>query len=82
MYYVFRSEGPAQVFIILLWLFVILKKINAANWSNIFVSYDSMCHLDGMNASKKLPAFHSPWDKAWTSVKKIIDGRTRVKTVI
>ena len=33
-----------------------------------------MCHLDGMKASRSPLPFPSPWDKAWTSVTKIIDS--------
>jgi hypothetical protein len=40
---------------------------------NIFV-IDNMCHLDGMKASRSPLPFPSPWDKAWTSVTKIIDS--------
>ena len=69
-----RSESPSQVFIIVLsWLCVVLKNINPANWSNIFLAYDNMCHLVGLRAAKNLLPWCSPWDKAWMSVKKIID---------
>ena len=33
-----------------------------------------MCHLDGMRASKNPLPLPSPWDKAWTSISKIIDS--------
>lgn len=33
-----------------------------------------MCHLDGMNAAQKPLPLPSPWNKAWTSVTKIIDS--------
>lgn len=70
----FKSESPSQVFMIVLsWLFVILKSLNPANWSKIFVAYDNMCHLDGLRAAKNLLPLPSPWDKAWISVNKIID---------
>ena len=60
--------------IVLSWLFAILKNVNPLSWSKIFLSYDNMCHLDGMKASRSLLPFPSPWDKAWTSVTKIIDS--------
>lgn len=70
----FKSESPSQVFIIVLsWLCVILRNINPANWSKLFLAYDNMCHLDGLRAAKNLLPWRSPWDKAWISVKKIID---------
>ena len=53
---------------------MILKSINPANWSNIFLAYDNMCHLDGMKTSKNPLPLPSPWDKAWTSLTKIIDS--------
>ena len=53
---------------------MILKSINPANWSNIFLAYDNMCHLDGMKASKNPLPLPSPWDKAWISLTKIIDS--------
>ena len=59
--------------IVLSWLFVILKSLNPANWSNIFVAYDNMCRLYGLLAAKNLLPLSSPWDKAWISVNKIID---------
>jgi len=75
LHFFFRSESPSQVFIIVLsWLFVILKSLNPANWSKVFVAYDNMCHLDGLRAAKNLLPWPSPWDKAWISVKKIIDS--------
>ncbi|XP_068688818.1 uncharacterized protein [Montipora foliosa] len=73
----FKSESPSQVFIIVLsWLFTILKCINPLNWDKIFVSYDNMCYmyLDGLKAAQALLPWPSPWDKAWMSVKKIIDS--------
>lgn len=44
------------------------------NWSQIFVAYDNMCHLDGLRAAKNLLPWPSPMDKAWISVNKIIDS--------
>ena len=60
--------------IVLSWLFTILKCINPLNWDKIFVSYDNMCHLDGLKAAQSLLPWPSPWDKAWMSVRKIIDS--------
>lgn len=33
-----------------------------------------MCHLDGLKAARNLLPWPSPWDKAWMSIKKIIDS--------
>ena len=71
----FRSESPSQVFIIILsWLFAILKTINPLNWCKIFLSYDNMCHLDGLRAARNVLPWPAPWDKAWMSIRKIIDS--------
>jgi len=69
-----RSESPSQVFIIVIsWLFTILKAMNPLHWSNVYLAYDNMCHLDGLKAARKPLPFSSPWDKAWMSINKIID---------
>lgn len=53
---------------------MIFKSISPANWAKTFVAYDNMCHLDGMKAAKNPLPLPSPWDKAWISIKKIIDS--------
>ncbi|XP_046864599.1 uncharacterized protein LOC124459114 [Xenia sp. Carnegie-2017] len=71
----YRSESPSQVFLITLsWLRIMLKEINPMNWSSVFFSYDNMCHLDGLQAAKKVLPWSQPWDKAWLSIRKIIDS--------
>jgi len=71
---IFKSESPSQVFIIVIsWLFTILKAMNPLHWSNVYLAYDNMCHLDGLKAARKPLPFSSPWDKAWMSINKIID---------
>lgn len=71
----FKSASPSQVFIVVLsWLCIILKQLSRAlSWSKVFVAHDNMCHLDGLRAAKNLLPWPSPWDRAWISVKKIID---------
>ena len=39
----------------------------------MFLAYDNMCHLDGLKAARNPLPFSSPWDKAWMTIKKIID---------
>ena len=63
-----RSEGPAQVFLLVLtWL------IAAFGRKRITVSYDNMCHLNNLKVARcPLPL---PGDLAhiWLEVNKIID---------
>ena len=33
-----------------------------------------MCHLDGLKAARNLLPWPSPWDKAWQSIRKVIDS--------
>jgi len=33
-----------------------------------------MCHLNGLKAAQNLLPWLAPWDRAWMSVKKIIDS--------
>lgn len=33
-----------------------------------------MCHLDGLKAARNLLPWPSPWDKAWLSIRKVIDS--------
>lgn len=58
--------------IILTWLLETLKKIPVSEWGEV-VSYDKMCHLDGMKAAQEPLPLPSPYDKIWQSVTKVID---------
>ena len=40
----------------------------------MFLAYDNMCHLDGLKAARNLLPWPSPWDKAWLSIRKVIDS--------
>lgn len=60
--------------IILSWLCAVLKTINPVNWCKVFLAYDNMCHLDGLRAARKVLPWPEPWDKAWISIRKIIDS--------
>ena len=42
-----------------------IKAINPVNWCKVFLSYDNMCHLDGLKAARKPLPWAAPWDKAW-----------------
>ena len=43
-----RSESPSQVLMIMLsWLIDVLKDVPSEKWSEIVLSYDAMCKIDG-----------------------------------
>lgn len=70
----YRSESPSQAFMIILtWLLETLKDIPPKNWQDIVVSYDNMCHLDGMRAAKEPLPLPPPYDNMWNAITKIID---------
>uniref|UniRef100_A0A1X7V1C7 CxC5 like cysteine cluster associated with KDZ domain-containing protein n=1 Tax=Amphimedon queenslandica TaxID=400682 RepID=A0A1X7V1C7_AMPQE len=50
----YQSEGPAQVFlIVLVWLIAAIKHLKRRNWKKFILSYDNMCHLDNLRVAKK-----------------------------
>ena len=72
--YTCRSEGPAQVFLLLLtWLIAAFGKKRREDWKKVTISYDNMCHLNNLKVARRpLPL---PGDLAYLrlDVKKIID---------
>ena len=69
-----RSEGPAQLFLLLLtWLIATFGRKSREDWKKVTVSYDNMCHLNNLKVARRpLPL---PGDLAhiWLEVNKIID---------
>ena len=55
-------------------MLVTFKDIPESQWGDIFLSYDNMCHVDGMNVARKALPFHPPFDNMWLKVNKIIDS--------
>ena len=52
--YTYRSEGPAQVFlIILVWMMAMFKDFARAERKKVVLSYDNMCHVDNLKVAKK-----------------------------
>ena len=50
----YRSEGPAQVFLLALtWLVSAFAKATREERQNVFVAYDDMCHLDGLKVAQE-----------------------------
>ena len=71
----YRSEGPAQVFLLVLtWLVAAFGMKNRAEWKKIIVSYDNMCHLNNLKVSKKPLPLPGDLKHIWQDVTKIIDS--------
>ena len=70
-YYFIRSEGPAQVFlIVLVWMLSAFASLTRKHLKKITLSYDNMCHLKVARSLLPLPGQFS---HIWMDVKKIID---------
>ena len=70
-----RSEGPAQVFlIVLVWLIAVTQHLKRANWRNFILSYDNMCHLDNLKVAKKELPLPGDLKYVWLDIKKVIDS--------
>ena len=70
--FVFRSESPSQVFVIIIqWLMSLCKSTGTI--PDVTLAYDNMCNLDKLKASKELLPFDPPYDSVWSEVTKIID---------
>ena len=53
-YFVCRSEGPAQVFLLTLtWLLLAFGKESREKWRSLILSYDNMCHLNNLKVAKR-----------------------------
>ena len=69
-----RSEGPAQVFLLVLtWLVSAFGHLKREDWRKIILSYDNMCHLDNLKVAREplpLPGDHK---YIWQDITKIID---------
>ena len=51
---IYRSEGPAQVFLLILtWLIAAFGHEKRDKWQNIILVYDNMCHVDNLKVAKK-----------------------------
>ena len=78
-----RSESPTQAFLItILWLYRKFKALEDAGYcrdeikseiSSTVLSYDNMCHMDGLLIAKKNLPLPYPYDEMWKRVGKVID---------
>ena len=72
--YVLRSEGPAQVFLLVLaWLVAALGRKSREERKDIIVSYDNMCHLNNLKVARKPLPLPGDLKYLWLDVQKIID---------
>lgn len=56
---IFRSEGPAQVFlIVLMWLITQFGSMSRDAWKKITIAYDNMCHLNNLKVSNNNLAYN------------------------
>ena len=70
----FRSEGPAQVFLLVLsWLVAAFGKETREKWRSITLSYDNMCHLDNLKVAKRPLPLPGDLQFIWQDIGKIID---------
>lgn len=70
----FRSEGPAQVFLLVLtWLITAFGHMSRAEWKKIILAYDNMCHLDNLRVARSPLPLPGNLKYLWQDVRKIID---------
>ena len=71
---IYKSEGPAQVFLIMIkYLQLRLQNKTEEDYHKFCLSYDNMCHVDSLKISKNPLPLPAPEDKIWTSITKVID---------
>ena len=71
----FRSEGPAQVFLLILaWLVAAFKNRKREDYKDITLCYDNMCHLDNLTVAKKPLLLPGDLQHIWLDITKCIDS--------
>ena len=72
---IYRSEGPAQVFLLVLtWLVAAFGKKTREDWKKVIVSYYNMCHLNNLKVFKRLLPLPGDLAYIWHNVTQIIDS--------
>ena len=70
----YRSEGPAQVFLIMLvWMMSQLKGLTREERKKVVIAYDNMCHLDNLKAARAPLPLPGDLKYMWLDVNKVID---------
>ena len=71
----YRSEGPAQIFLLTLsWLVTRFGDKDRSKWEDIILSYDNMCHLNNLKVAKKPLPMPGDLQYIWLDINKIIDS--------
>ena len=69
-----RSEGPAQVFLIILtWLITSIGHLTPEAQKEIVLIYDNMCQVDSLKVARKPLPLPENYQNIWLNVQKIID---------
>lgn len=69
-----RSEGPAQVFlIVLVWMMAALGRLTREERKKVVLAYDNMCHLDNLRVARKPLPLPGNLQHMWLDIIKIID---------
>lgn len=70
-----RAESLGQVYLFAVsWLYQFLQNVPQKEWDRVFLSYDNMCQLNRLRASKLPLPLDPPFDSMWNRIQKIIDG--------
>lgn len=73
MFYLYRSESPSQVFLIIIQWLLSLTKESSDQSREIILAYDNMCNLAKLKIARSPLPFQPPLDRLWLDVKKVID---------
>lgn len=69
-----RSEGPAQVFLLVLtWLVAEFGSKGRDVWKKVILAYDNMCHLNNLCVAKQPLPLPGDLKYIWKDVTKVID---------
>ena len=69
-----RSEGPAQVFLLVLtWLITAFGHISRTDWKKIVLAYDNMCPLNNLRVAQSPLPLPGKLKYIWNDIHKIID---------
>ena len=69
----YRSEGPSQVFFILVTWSLALLQTHSVDTKKYYLAYDNMCNLCNLQVAQKPLPLPPPFDKVWLNMNKIID---------